>query len=193
MSHMQQETYIRIGFLPLLHHPDMFLCLPLYALECLVFTLNHAAQINRNTHAQVISSCCNTFVYTTLKTKLSPQLNFFHWVAYPQLNIYNECVQCTHTPQMSQRTIQSLKVEWVTSKNFHVLGMFKLIVLPTSTNDPPVFLSHRTIICKLVRYDLPHPVIKGERTTQVTWSVFYPFKFIVENSWSNSLLNPFIS
>jgi hypothetical protein len=29
------------------------------------------------------------------------------------------------------------KVEWVTPKKFHTLGMFTSILLPTSTNNPP--------------------------------------------------------
>jgi len=52
------------------------------------------------------------------------------------------------------------------SKNFHALGMFKPILLPTPTNYPPESLIHHTIIRKSWRHTLPHPIshTKGEKT-----------------------------
>jgi hypothetical protein len=73
MSHMHQEIHVQIAFFSLPHHPTMLLLLPLYDLKWLGFTLNHATQRKRNTHAQVISSCCNLPVSTIFQTKESPQ------------------------------------------------------------------------------------------------------------------------
>jgi hypothetical protein len=106
-----KKLHVQTTFSPLLHHPTMLLHLPLYALKWLGFTLNHVSQRKRNTHAQVISSCCNLPVCTILQTKASPQLTSFHRVTSLQLNICDECGQCTHTPQTSQQTSKVLQVE----------------------------------------------------------------------------------
>jgi hypothetical protein len=64
-------------------------------------------QSKRNAHFQVISSCYNFLVCTILQTKANPLLTFLYRVTSSQLNIYDECGQHTHTPQMSQGTAQS--------------------------------------------------------------------------------------
>jgi hypothetical protein len=106
-SHMHQELYVQTIFSPLLYHLAMMLFLPLYVFEWLCFTLNHVSQCKRNSHAQVISSCCNRHVRTILQNKEILQLTSFCRVTSSQLNICNECGQCTHSPQTSQRTVQS--------------------------------------------------------------------------------------
>jgi hypothetical protein len=144
----------------------MMFCLPIYSLEWLIFTLNHVSQINRNTHVQVLYSCCNMSVHTILQMKAILQLTFFRQVTSLQLNIYDEHGQCTHTPQTYQRIVQSDSSRMSLSKNVHALCTFKPILLPSSTNGPPGYLRHCTIICKLPRCSLPHPMshTKGERT-----------------------------
>jgi hypothetical protein len=105
-SHLHQEPYIQTSFSPLLHHLAMLLCLPLYALEWLGFTLNHVTQSKRNSRARVISSCYNLPIRIILQTKASPQFTSFRQVTSRQLNIYDECGEHAYTPKTSQQTVQ---------------------------------------------------------------------------------------
>jgi hypothetical protein len=115
LANLHQELHVQTTFSSLLHHLSRLLHLPLYSLEWLGFTLNHAVQRKRNVHVQVISSCCNLSVCTILQTKANTQLTSFLQVTSLQLNIYDECGQHSLTPQMSQQTVQSYP-----SRNSHL-------------------------------------------------------------------------
>jgi hypothetical protein len=144
----------------------MLLHVLLYALEWLGFTINHVSQSNRNTHVQVIYSCCNLPVHTILQMKPSLQLVFIFQVTHPQRNIYDECGQHTVTPRTSQQTVQCSPSRMSHLKELPCLRHVRTITLPTSTNNPTRSLSHRIIICKPPRCMFPHPMshTKGERT-----------------------------
>jgi hypothetical protein len=91
-----------------------------------------------------------------------------------QLNIYNDCDQCTHTPQMSQKTVQSAPSQIIHLKELPCIGTFEPIILPTSTNDPPKSISHHTMIHKSAMYIIPHLMShsKGKRTLPKSLSLY---------------------
>jgi hypothetical protein len=159
--------FIQTVFSSPLHHLSMFLCLPLYVLEWLGFTFNHAAPKQDKcpcpSNLFMLQSICphnppnqgKSSNCLLSSSHLSATQNL-RWVQPMHLH-FSKC------PNKLSKVIQ---VEWVTSKNFHALGTFAPIILPTPTNNPPEYLSHRTIIFKSPRCALPHPMshTKGKWT-----------------------------
>jgi hypothetical protein len=113
-----------------------------------------------------------------------------------QLNICDECGQHSYTPQTSQKTIQSAPSRMSHLKELPCLRNVQTNTLPTLTNEPH-WISKSSYnhlqVTKVFSTSSNVPYQRQSNTTQVTWSVFFPFGLTTNNSWLTSLLTPFVS